>query len=226
MTLIRSSIQIHWPKKGKENKKSDPFFKLFRFLRPPLVAAPAKRGPIREPLATDSGKPQIPEGPKASAPSPVRFPACHSSPSIPHSRSKKGIPLSQSQSLPISKSLPAVLRPAMQAGLPARLRPAMQAGLPVRLRPAMQAGPRLQAPKSHRLRRSRPQVSQHTTVKNRPLTLSCLQQAYCCAPLAPRRRRLPVATHPPPTRVSRAGAGFRRCFRRGGWRGGARSRRG
>jgi hypothetical protein len=188
MTLIRSSIQIHWPKKGKENKKSDPFFKLFRFLRPPLVAAPAKRGPIREPLATDSGKPQIPEGPKASAQSPVRFPAwhykvvrtvpcavprspfvlirstfafqkshppfIHSSPFIPHSRSKKSIPLSQ--------SLPAVLRPAMQAGLP------------VRLRPAMQAGPRLQAPKSHRLRRSRPQVSQHTTVKNRPLTLSCM----------------------------------------------------
>ena len=133
-------------------------------------------------------------------------PFIHSSPFIPHSRSKKGIPLSQS--------------------LPARLRPAMQAGLPVRLRPAMQAGPRLQAPKSHRLRRSRPQVSQHTTVKNRPLTLSCLQQAYCCAPLAPSRRRLPVATHPPPTRVSRAGAGFRRCFSRGGWRGGARSRRG
>ena len=58
-------------------KRPDPFFELLRFLRPPLVAAPAKRGPIREPLATDSGKPQIPEGPKASAPSPMRFPAWH-----------------------------------------------------------------------------------------------------------------------------------------------------
>jgi hypothetical protein len=91
-------------------------------------------------------------------------------------------PLSQSPSL--TPSLPALsgLRPMLRVvsnasdpsafvplSVPARKASESDAGGPARKASLSDAG----GSKSHRLRRSRPQVSQHTTVKNRPLTLSC-----------------------------------------------------